>query len=91
MVRTIAISNQKGGVGKTTSTINVAAYMARMGYKVLLIDLDPQENLSKAWGVAEPNKNVYSLILGDVSHKEAISQWQDNGGTARNPRHASGK
>ena len=72
MVRTIAISNQKGGVGKTTSSINVAAYMTGMGYKVLLIDLDPQENLSKAWGVEAPTKNVYSLILGDVSCKEAI-------------------
>jgi len=68
----IAVSNQKGGVGKTTSSINVAACMARIGYKVLLIDLDPQENLSKAWGVEAPDENVYSLILGDVSHKDAV-------------------
>lgn len=72
MVKIIAVSNQKGGVGKTTSSINVAAYMARVGYKVLLIDLDPQGNLSKAWGVEAPDKNIYSLILGDVSYKDAV-------------------
>jgi chromosome partitioning protein len=72
MSTVVAISNQKGGVGKTTSAINIAAYMARVGHKVLLIDLDPQKNLSKAWRVEESDENVYSLILGDTSYKETI-------------------
>jgi chromosome partitioning protein len=72
MSTVVAISNQKGGVGKTTSAINIAAYMARAGHKVLLIDLDPQKNLSKAWRLEESDGNVYSLILGDTSYGKSI-------------------
>jgi chromosome partitioning protein len=68
----IAISNQKGGVGKTTTAMNLAVCMARHFHRVLLIDLDPQANLSKAWGIEESQKNVYSLILEDVSYEEAM-------------------
>ena len=72
MYQIIAISNQKGGVGKTTTAMNLAVCMARQGNQVLLIDLDPQANLTKAWGIAEREHNVYSLILGDISHEEAM-------------------
>ena len=68
----ISISNQKGGEGKTTTAINVAACMAQMGYKVLLVDLDPQTNLSKAWGIEAAEGNVYGLILGEIKPQEAI-------------------
>ena len=68
----ISISNQKGGVGKTTTALNVAACLAQRGKQVLLIDLDPQGNLSRAWGLEETAANVYSVVLGDVSITEAI-------------------
>lgn len=62
----ISIANFKGGVGKTTSTINIGAALARMGYKVLLIDLDPQFNLTQSFGIKDPNKSIYhTLIKGE--------------------------
>jgi len=48
---TIALTNQKGGVGKTTTAINLAAYMGRMDHRILLIDLDPQANSSSGLGI----------------------------------------
>lgn len=72
MSHIITISNQKGGVGKTTTAMNLAVCMAKQGNRVLLVDLDPQANLTKAWGIAENERNVYSLILGDISHEEAM-------------------
>ena len=65
--KVVALLNQKGGVGKTTSTANLGAAFARLGKRVLLIDLDPQSNLSMHFGVeAEPTQpSVYDLLLGE--------------------------
>src|SRR5262245_15673629 len=63
-VRTIALMNQKGGVGKTTTTVNLAAAMARLGRRVLVVDLDPQAHATLHLGVQPgPGPTVYDLML----------------------------
>ena len=65
MSKVISISNHKGGVGKTTSAINIGAGLKKLGKKVLLIDLDPQANLSQSLGLINQNKNIYGAIRGE--------------------------
>lgn len=62
MGRVISMSNHKGGVGKTTSTVNIGAGLANAGKKVLLIDLDPQANLTQSLGVKDPNQTIYEAL-----------------------------
>ena len=73
MIR-IAIANQKGGVGKTTTAINIATAMAATGWKTLLIDLDPQGNASTGIGIDAHMRQVssYDVLLGDANLDEAI-------------------
>ena len=62
MNKIITISNHKGGVGKTTSALNIAAALCRQDKKVLLVDLDPQANLSQSLGITEPEHAIYDAI-----------------------------
>jgi chromosome partitioning protein len=73
-MKTIALTNQKGGVGKTTTTINVGAGLAKLGKKVLLIDLDPQANLTYSLRTHSHRleKTIYHALKGQVSVDEVI-------------------
>jgi chromosome partitioning protein len=84
MTKVITIANQKGGVGKTTTVINIAACMTQYAKNVLVIDIDPQANATSGLGITLDKvvgKNVYNVITGEIDIKESIIQtsvdWLD--------------
>ncbi len=84
MTRVYTFTNQKGGVGKTTTVVNVAAAMADWGYRVLLIDIDPQSNATTCLGLdsrnlssREDSRSIYDVLIGEHSVSEVIrgTRW----------------
>lgn len=78
--RVITVSNQKGGVGKTTTAVNIASALARRGANVLVIDLDPQGNASTALGVEHSpgTLSIYEVLIGESKIADAVQQSDDH-------------
>ncbi|MBB09329.1 MAG: sporulation initiation inhibitor Soj, partial [Roseibacillus sp.] len=78
-MKVIAIANQKGGVGKTTTAVNLSSALARRGQRILLIDLDPQANATSGLGVEPENAedgSIYSVLLGESTLESKIQATQ---------------
>ena len=74
MGKIISVANQKGGVGKTTTTVNLAAWLGAMGQKVLLVDIDPQGNATSGFGINKRSlvQSSYDLLIGTVQAEDVI-------------------
>lgn len=76
MAKVIAIINQKGGVGKTTTAVNLSALLGAMGQRVLMIDLDPQGNTTSGLGMEVDDKSIYEVIMGRMKLTDVMEETE---------------
>ena len=74
MAKVVSFSNQKGGVGKTTSCVNISAQIANKGKKVLMIDMDPQGNATSGFGIDKNDleNTIYDLFIGECGYEDCL-------------------
>ena len=78
MAKIISVVNQKGGVGKTTSAVNLAAALGALGKRVLLVDIDPQGNTTSGYGISRKNLAATSYYTYMYNIKKKIREYYDN-------------
>lgn len=78
MAKIVAIANQKGGVGKTTTAVNLSSCVAALGKRVLIVDLDPQGNTTTGYGIPKRSveKGTYEILIGEARASEAIRKTE---------------
>ena len=78
MAKIVAVANQKGGVGKTTTAVNLSSCVAALGKKVLIVDLDPQGNTTTGYGISKRSVDIgtYEILIGEADARQAVRKTE---------------